>query len=164
MHRNEQAVMPFRLKPFLWKPYDEIMWVSPFLHGHLICGLFYDAVSLLDTMASRGHLSLTVVEKFNSVTTKNQNSLFWILMASNRSELGCPTHFVSIFWIQEWNQFMLCNSNDVECRPMGNIVMYRPTARQRLDKHLPAETDSWWTFWSHCVVKSTNSNGQNFCF
>jgi hypothetical protein len=25
------------------------------------------------------------------------------------------------------------------------IVTYRPTARQRFDKHIPAETDSWQT-------------------
>jgi hypothetical protein len=34
-----------------------------------------------------------------------------------------------------------------------NIVMYLPTARQLLDKHVPAETDSWYT--ARCWVRRT---------
>jgi hypothetical protein len=52
-----------------------------------------------------------------------------------------------------------------------NIVRYRPIARQRLDKHLPGERDSWQT--AHCQVMPTKirynnrrlllGNGRVFC-
>jgi hypothetical protein len=72
---------------------------------------------------------------------------------TTRASPGAPSEFHTSNWIQvhlftDMFQHFLHKCKQTDSSPVlrivhGNNVTYRPTARQLLDKHIPAETDSW---------------------